>query len=148
MGRRPADPEAAGSGSARGRRGRQAVASLEAATPRDSGKARALGARSRGMPENQLLALVRELAQKTGWLDYHPWWSGHSTAGFPDLVLVRGGRLVFVELKRQDGLLSDDQLRWIAALSATCAEAYVWRPDAWTSGEVLRVLQPDGAVVL
>lgn len=41
------------------------------------------------------------LALALGWRGYHTHRSQHSPAGFPDLVLVRRGRLVFAELKRQ-----------------------------------------------
>lgn len=47
--------------------------------------------------------------------------------GFPDLLLVRE-RLVFVELKRDGGKLTPDQIEWIGALRDACQEAYVWRP--------------------
>jgi len=49
-------------------------------------------------------------------------------AGFPDLTLVRGGRLVFVELKSGRGRLSDAQRGWLTALQAAGVETYVARP--------------------
>lgn len=63
-------------------------------------------------------------------------------AGFPDLVLVRGGRLLFVELKAEKGRLSPEQDAWIAALqdSRRCGVA-VFRPSDWTNGTVAAVLQ-------
>jgi hypothetical protein len=61
-------------------------------------------------------------------------------AGFPDLVLVRPPRLLFVELKRQTGRTSPAQDAWLAALFACDGvECYVWRPGDWASvEEVLR----------
>jgi hypothetical protein len=50
-------------------------------------------------------------------------------AGFPDLVLVKGERLVFVELKRELGTVSEAQQIWLDALRATGVECYVWRPS-------------------
>jgi hypothetical protein len=50
-------------------------------------------------------------------------------AGFPDLVAVRGKRLLFIELKRQIGRLGPDQPEWLEALSRTGAEVYLWRPS-------------------
>lgn len=42
--------------------------------------------------------------------------------------MVRRERLVLAELKTDKGKLSPSQEEWIAALEATCAEIYVWRP--------------------
>ena len=49
-------------------------------------------------------------------------------AGFPDLVLVRGNRLVFSELKRENGKPTPAQEDWISALDLAQAAVYVWRP--------------------
>jgi hypothetical protein len=57
--------------------------------------------------------------------------------GFPDLMMVRGHSLIFVELKAQRGVLSQFQkdtietLRWVG-------ETYVWRPSDWA--EIAEVL--------
>lgn len=60
-------------------------------------------------------------------------------AGFPDLIMVRGERLLAVELKSGRGVVTDEQLAWLDALEGTRAEVYVWRPDHWdTLVEVLR----------
>jgi hypothetical protein len=88
------------------------------------------------LSEKQLLAQVRELAQRYGWLFYHTHDSRHSAAGFPDCVLVKAGtaqqpgRLLFVELKSTTGKLTSDQLQWLATLGQVTAavEAHVWRP--------------------
>lgn len=53
-------------------------------------------------------------------------------AGFPDLVLVRGGRLIFAELKSQRGKVTLDQHEWLDELgSVEGIEARVWRPQDW-----------------
>ncbi|MEW6583441.1 MAG: VRR-NUC domain-containing protein, partial [Actinomycetota bacterium] len=46
---------------------------------------------------------VVDLARLRGWLVYHTFDSRHSAAGFPDLILARGDRLVAAELKTQRG---------------------------------------------
>jgi hypothetical protein len=79
------------------------------------------------MSEKQLTAAIVELARTLGWLTYHPWLSVHSAAGFPDLCLVRGERLVFAELKVGTRTLSSAQERWRAALLAAGVEWYEWR---------------------
>ena len=73
--------------------------------------------------------LIIMMARLLGWLVYHTYDSRRSQPGFPDLVLVRGTRLIFVELKRAKGKLTDAQEEWGAALQQTAAEYYVWRPD-------------------
>jgi hypothetical protein len=87
-----------------------------------------------------------ELAVMRGWLLTHfrpamtakgAWVTPLSgSPGFPDLVLVRGPRLVFVELKSQVGRLTKEQLRWQEALLEAGAEHYVWRPMDWLDGTV------------
>jgi len=51
-------------------------------------------------------------------------------AGFPDLVLARPypGDLIFAELKRAGGRISDGQRVWLDALARAGAEAYLWEP--------------------
>jgi hypothetical protein len=50
--------------------------------------------------------------------------------GWPDLVLVRGKRLLFVELKSLTGEMSDEQVDWMYALWQTGAECYLWTPNS------------------
>lgn len=57
-------------------------------------------------------------------------------AGFPDLCLVRGQRLLFVELKSERGTISPAQAVWLADLRNANAEVYLWTPGAWLSGEI------------
>ena len=50
-------------------------------------------------------------------------------AGFPDLILTRGTRLIAAELKRKGGKLTDLQDQWLNAFTDAGAEAYLWTPD-------------------
>jgi hypothetical protein len=52
-------------------------------------------------------------------------------AGYPDLTLWRDDRLIFAELKRENGRLSPAQEAVLADLRKTNAEVYVWRPSDW-----------------
>ena len=79
------------------------------------------------LTEKEWQAQVVELARTLGWRHYHTYRSKRSPSGFPDLVLVRD-RVVFLELKREKGKLTDDQKGWLRALEAAHAEAYVVRP--------------------
>lgn len=52
-------------------------------------------------------------------------------AGFPDLVLVRGGVILVVELKVGRNTTTADQDAWLAAFRAAGVQAFVWRPADW-----------------
>lgn len=86
-------------------------------------------------------------ARLHGWKWYHPpdnmrterGYRQNVVRGWPDLAMVRGERLLFAELKKQDGRISPEQREWLAVLSGVpYVEVYVWRPSDWP--EVLRVL--------
>lgn len=73
---------------------------------------------------------IADLSKMLGYKYYHPWLSIHSPRGFPDICLVKGERLIFAELKREQGELSPHQVEWLEVLKATGkAEVYVWRPS-------------------
>ncbi|MHB8322987.1 MAG: VRR-NUC domain-containing protein [Candidatus Dormibacteria bacterium] len=95
--------------------------------------------------EADLLRSVVNLAQLQGWLTYHTWNSRHSAAGFPDLVMTRLGRLLFVELKAQSGKLTAEQQVWADALSQAGVEGavdyYTWRPNDLISGAIKQALK-------
>ena len=55
--------------------------------------------------------------------------------GFPDLVLVRGLRLVFAELKVGRNKTSPEQGGWIAALMGANQSMFVWYPGDWPNIE-------------
>jgi len=52
-------------------------------------------------------------------------------AGWPDLVLVRGDRLLFRELKTDRAVTRRAQREWLSRLAATGADVGVWRPRGW-----------------
>ena len=95
-------------------------------------------------------AAVIHLAKLKGWrvahfrpaLDRRGKWStavAGDGVGFPDLVLVRGARLVIAELKSERGRVEPEQRAWLDAWRATGAEVYVWSPsDFPTIEEALR----------
>lgn len=96
-------------------------------------------------------AAVLDLAKLHGWRSAHfrPAMTAHGWRtpvqgdgkGFPDLVLVRGPRIIFAELKAAKGRLSDEQEAWLADLRGTPAEVYVWRPDDWDA--IVQILAPS-----
>jgi hypothetical protein len=71
---------------------------------------------------------------------------GH--AGFPDLVLVRGSLLWFVELKRKPNKIEHAQQEWIIALGATGAlVSIVWVPEGLDDFVAQLAARPELAAV-
>ena len=93
--------------------------------------------------EKHFQAQVLALARLSGWLTYHTHDSRRSTAGFPDLVLVRPPVVLFAELKSESGTLRPEQEAWLRKL-ARCegVGARVWRPSDWPGIE--RTLRQRG----
>ena len=85
------------------------------------------------MRESDLQEQVLTAAHYLGWtLRYHTFDSRKSAAGFPDLVLCRPPRVLFVELKSEQGKLTSDQERWAVGLRACPGvEFFIWRPSNW-----------------
>ena len=81
--------------------------------------------------EKRFRAMILELAAACGWRAYFTHNSKHSPAGFPDLVLLRDGRLKFWELKTRTGRTTPEQDAWLADLAQTGHDARVVRPDDW-----------------
>jgi hypothetical protein len=90
------------------------------------------------MTEAQLLETIREAAAIGSWLLYHTRDSRGSAAGFPDLVLVRGKRVIFAELKTEYGKATHEQLHWLITLRSAGQEAKLWRPSDLDA--ILRIL--------
>lgn len=85
--------------------------------------------------EAQFMAQVVRLAKLFGWRCYHTRRSKGSEAGFPDLVLVRRPRVLFVELKAERGSMTPQQHEWLQALGECGLEVYVWKPSSWPNIE-------------
>lgn len=68
-----------------------------------------------------------DLALTLGWRVYHTHDSRRSEPGFPDLVLVRE-RVLFREVKTQQGRMRPEQQTWLDLLTKAGADAKVWRP--------------------
>src|SRR6185503_19714483 len=89
------------------------------------------------MSERQLRDAVVSCARLLGYRAYWTWNSKHSPAGYPDLCLAKGSRLIFAELKVGKRKPTPDQLEWLAALSAVPGvEAFVWYDAHWLNGDV------------
>lgn len=62
-------------------------------------------------------------------------------AGWPDLFMVRSGRIIAAELKSSSGRLSPAQDAWLGRLELAGVETHVWRPDDWRSGAIEAALR-------
>ena len=93
------------------------------------------------MSEGDLQESVRQLALISGWLHYHTFRSTKSAKGFPDSILIRGTRLIAVELKSDIGRVTTEQQTWLNGFTGTGAETYTWRPEDWQSGRIEDVLR-------
>lgn len=84
------------------------------------------------MSEAEFQAMVIELAELNGWMVYHTRDSRRSQPGFPDLVMVRAGRMIAAELKSETGKATGSQEAWLDLLGEVDGvEAWLWRPSHW-----------------
>jgi hypothetical protein len=111
----------------------------------------------RNPSETEFRATVIEAAERLGWkvwsindsvyralivanrklgIHFRP-----PAAGFPDLVMVRGDRLVFAELKSNTGTVRPEHKVWLDALAELRypVEVHIWRPREFDC--VLEVLE-------
>lgn len=109
--------------------------------------------KDRQMTEAQLNSRVLYRAKKHGWKVLRIQralaggaWMTPAAKGFPDLLLV-GPRMLYRELKRELGRLSEEQETWREAILAAGGDWAVWRPSDLRTGEILRDLtSPTGMV--
>lgn len=56
-------------------------------------------------------------------------------AGFPDLVIVGRGKVIFAELKAEAGTATTLQVDWLEQIRAAGGQAYLWKPSDWNDIE-------------
>ena len=93
---------------------------------------------NRNISEKDWQKYVISKALYNGWTYYHPPDNKPCNgriqkivAGFPDLVLLKGSKITFVELKTETGKTSLAQKEWLAKLAATGSDVFVWRPSQY-----------------
>ena len=98
------------------------------------------------MTEAQYQKRITDLADWLGLRWFHSGSSRRdSCAGFPDLVVVGPGGLVFIEVKSDRGTVRPEQTEWLDALGRH-EPAHVWRPGQWVEVEAtLRALAKGAA---
>jgi hypothetical protein len=84
--------------------------------------------------EKDFQARVADLLHVYGWSVFSIPDSRRATvSGWPDICAwnVKLGRIIWVELKREKGLLSEAQKQVLSDLGLLGLENYVWRPSDW-----------------
>lgn len=89
--------------------------------------------------EKKYLQSIATLARILGWEVHHEFDSRYSSAGWPDLELVRPPRHIRAEVKVHGGHLEPEQER-ILGLLRQCpgTETYVWWEQDWP--DIQRIL--------
>lgn len=88
--------------------------------------------------ERDFTTAVVNVAKHAGWLVHHSrtaitqsgrWATPiQGTKGFPDLVMVKGERMLVRELKMPRGVVSAEQRQWLASLQEAGIDAGIWYP--------------------
>ena len=95
------------------------------------------------MRERDFQRMVQDAAGYLGFMTYHTHDSRRSNPGWPDLVLLKQGRMICLELKTEKGRIRPEQEVWIAELAQVPGvTARIVRPS--DLDEILTLLQ-EGA---
>lgn len=85
------------------------------------------------MDEKTFRHAVQDLLNTRGWRwTYVP--DSRQVQGYPgipDLIAVRDCRLLFIELKTEQGRVRSEQRKWLIDLALTPAEVHLWKPSEW-----------------
>ena len=75
------------------------------------------------------MAEVLNLLSLRRWRCYHTFDSRRSAPGFPDIIAVRGRRMLAIEVKTEAGKVTDEQLEWLRAFAEVPGvDAFILRP--------------------
>ena len=88
------------------------------------------------MTEAEWQAQIVTYARLQDWLVFHASDSRRSDPGLPDLILVRGETVMFLEVKTVQGRMREEQKTWMGRLkTANRVLAAVVRPSDWDTLE-------------
>lgn len=97
--------------------------------------------RPRQLPEIPFMRVTMHLVSAYGQVSYHDEDARRQTLnGWPDLVIFGGTRILYRELKSEEGELSPDQRRIGSQLTKSGGDWAVWRPADLYSGAIERKL--------
>lgn len=93
------------------------------------------------LSEKQFQDVIRQALRREGWLHNHiyrtktakgAWRTSTTAVGFPDLLAIRPGHVLAIEMKSNVGKVEADQLVWLEGFLEAGALAWVCRPrDDW-----------------
>lgn len=92
------------------------------------------------MTEAALLAEVRDELDGRGLWHLHISQAKRTSRGWPDLVIMGGGRMLYRELKTTEGRLSAAQWTVRGMIEAAGGDYAVWRPRELLTGQIEREL--------
>jgi hypothetical protein len=93
------------------------------------------------MSEDELMEKIRVMCYDLRLLVFHAYDSRRSWGpGFPDLVIVGPGGILFVEVKNAVNSLRVDQRRWGSAIFRAGGLWAIWRPAQLVNGTIARQL--------
>lgn len=97
------------------------------------------------LTEGEFQQQILDLAAYLGLRVFHDYDSRRNTAGFPDLVIVGAGGVLFRELKTDTGRVDPEQRKWLADLGVAGADADIWRPRDFNRArsELTRLSRPS-----
>lgn len=82
--------------------------------------------------EREWQSFVTDCLDLGGFRWYHTHDSRRSPSGFPDLIAVKDGQVLALELKAETGRTTEEQKAWLLALAKVPGvRAGVLRPSAW-----------------
>lgn len=85
--------------------------------------------------EAEFMGMVREAAERLGWVVVHFPAMLANPSGWPDLIMFRDGQVLIAELKTGHGKLGPKQWEWIGRLAAVGIHVQIWRPEDWETIE-------------
>lgn len=101
------------------------------------------------LTEAEFLSQVIQYAKLCGWRVVHFRQAKTSRGwrtpvqgdgvGWPDLFLIRVGRIIVAECKSERGKSTPEQDAWLKAFELASVPSYLWRPDDWD--EIMEVLR-------
>ncbi len=100
------------------------------------------------MKEDEWQAQIIEISQRLGWMVAHfrpartkDGWATPVSAdgkGFPDLIMLKGERMIVIECKSEKGKVSPEQTVWLEAFAKVTRNVHTLRPSEWD--ELLEIL--------
>ena len=97
--------------------------------------------RPRRHEEADVQAAIIDLCRRLGLLVFHDNDPRRNVAGFPDLLIVGFGSILWVELKTDRNEPTADQRVWLAALAEGGADVRVYRTSQWKTGDLAEELK-------